>query len=1258
MVTNSITELGITCWNINNFQQSINRTKYNKLHNPNVLDILTKSRIFGLIETHHTDADIGSLHVQHYKCHSVCRPKSKNVKRFKPSGGLAIYVHTSISQGVAFMSEPGTESMFLQLKKDFFNLSKDIYICFAYMVPSTSKVLNRDFMPEDIFDDLSSKLAKYRERGEILILGDFNSRIKDLSDFIPDLDEDQSGLSNSYRSTMDQARPTGYGRRFIDLCHETPLRILNGRFLGDFMGNFTCFRPQGMSVVDYGAASPDLLCSITSFSVLQPVPVLSDHCPISVNLKVLTGVRVEEALQELSPKPDKIRWVRGLSDTYTNILQSSKIRNILSDFQLVGIMPHQEGVDSANSLLTNILITAAKQAGMQLKKGAVPRRQARPALGFDKPRVKHPRWYGMSCHQAYQAMKTTASLLQKNPKNAWLRGKLSKESKEYKRVVKLSQKTFVDSVFKDLEAINRTDPKGYMDLVQSLRQGRFDKKMPSDTAGVAADTWFDHFHDLLGRSMAPTADENSMQNFTAQNADKFQTELDKPFCSEELKNALKRLKNNKASSFDQVCNEMLKNSGQAMENALLLIFNTCLSHSLVASEWRKDLLQPLFKSGIKTDPNNFRGVCVSSCLGKLLNSLLRYRLEKKCAAEGLIPPEQASGQEGARTSDHLLILHHLIQKYAKNGNKLLYVCYIDLQKAFDSCNRIKLLYELVSVYKIGGKFLGILQSIYESNLMYIKLDGGVTKPFFTTVGCKQGCNLSSILFNLFIGRLPTVFDEECQGVDLDGRNLNCLLWADDCVLISQSSEGLQRAIDKTAAFFTSQGLSLNIKKTKCMIFNKSGRKAKAFQHLKFSVNGRQLSIVDEYVYLGLTFVPSGSFQVGMEALCAKASRAYFSIANILYTNRRMPVQRAMRLADSLVFPVSYYASDFLTPLVLPGRSYSSQQELLRAWQAYKPELTNQRMCRLLLSVHKKASRLPLLGDLGRYPLLVAGLANSVTYSQVLYTRAPTTLVRRTLNEMENMVSNGQECWLTKVNLINKLLCLKKGSRSLKPSNKTYLNQIKSKFDIFFLDEINDPKIGPDGRSHNKLCFYASLKGSFKPELYIEKLHNRSQRAELCRIRVSAHRLGVELGRRTVPITPLHRRTCKYCPVTDDDQNPGNIDDEYHLFQCPTFANKQRCLFARIAQVIPNFDNLSFEHKVRTMLCPINTQATKIVNKYIKIIFNARTKLDEGHPLQSLTFPPDIFNYQAPSSESSGDSSESASDSDSESEEETDIECEL
>ena len=142
--------------------------------------------------------------------------------------------------------------------------------------------------------------------------------------------------------------------------------------------------------------------------------------------------------------------------------------------------------------------------------------------------------------------------------------------------------------------------------------------------------------------------------------------------------------------------------------------------------------------------------------------------------------------------------------------------------------------------------------------MFIKLDQGLTNPFTTTVGVKQGCSISPLIFNLFIDKLPTVYDETCDGLVLGNKKLNCLMWADDCVVFALSQQGLQIAINKTVDFFEANGLSVNKKKTKCMIFNKRGLRPQFFPNVKFFINNQPLENAETYTYLVLVFVPSGS----------------------------------------------------------------------------------------------------------------------------------------------------------------------------------------------------------------------------------------------------------------------------------------------------------------------------------------------------------------------------------------------------------------
>ena len=141
------------------------------------------------------------------------------------------------------------------------------------------------------------------------------------------------------------------------------------------------------------------------------------------------------------------------------------------------------------------------------------------------------------------------------------------------------------------------------------------------------------------------------------------------------------------------------------------------------------------------------------------------------------------------------------------------------KKAYDCTSRELLFYKLMTEYGIGGNFLIVLQAMYDDHKVYVRVSGGLLQPILTTIGLKQGCGISPILFNLFIDNVTSIFDHTCDPVSLCGEDLSCLLWADDLVLLSKSPEGLQNSINKTHEFYTSLGLQMNTSKTNVLVFN-------------------------------------------------------------------------------------------------------------------------------------------------------------------------------------------------------------------------------------------------------------------------------------------------------------------------------------------------------------------------------------------------------------------------------------------------------
>ena len=71
------------------------------------------------------------------------------------------------------------------------------------------------------------------------------------------------------------------------------------------------------------------------------------------------------------------------------------------------------------------------------------------------------------------------------------------EKREYKRVKqKTRRENFSDE---KREEIKKNDPRGYMDLFKSMRDGNFDKDVSDDTSDISPQEWFNHFSKLLAK---------------------------------------------------------------------------------------------------------------------------------------------------------------------------------------------------------------------------------------------------------------------------------------------------------------------------------------------------------------------------------------------------------------------------------------------------------------------------------------------------------------------------------------------------------------------------------------------------------------------------------------------------------------------------------------------------------------------------------------------------------------------------------------
>ena len=182
---------------------------------------------------------------------------------------------------------------------------------------------------------------------------------------------------------------------------------------------------------------------------------------------------------------------------------------------------------------------------------------------------------------------------------------------------------------------------------------------------------------------------------------------------------------------------------------LIVMFNKVITNNSKIEQWSWALIVPIFRSGVKTNPNNYRGISILSCLGKPFTSILNQRLLKYVIENNILSKEQLGFVAGNRTSDAHIILNNLLELYCHKRGKKIFSCFVEFRKAFDSIPR-DILFTKLSKIGISGNFFNILKTIYKNDSCQVKLEDGLTKMFYANQWVKQDCILSPLLFNIFL----------------------------------------------------------------------------------------------------------------------------------------------------------------------------------------------------------------------------------------------------------------------------------------------------------------------------------------------------------------------------------------------------------------------------------------------------------------------------------------------------------------------------
>ena len=155
---------------------------------------------------------------------------------------------------------------------------------------------------------------------------------------------------------------------------------------------------------------------------------------------------------------------------------------------------------------------------------------------------------------------------------------------------------------------------------------------------------------------------------------------------------------------------------------LILIPNALFTNKvLVITQTYGAVVIPIFKSGDKKLPKNYRGITISSCLGKLFSVILNDRYFE---VNQILCKEQIRFCKGNRTADHVLTLKSIIDYY-KSKKKRIFTCLVDFSSAFDRIWHDGLIYNLLKLGIPKYLIIYILKDMYSKISEKVKIKNQV-----------------------------------------------------------------------------------------------------------------------------------------------------------------------------------------------------------------------------------------------------------------------------------------------------------------------------------------------------------------------------------------------------------------------------------------------------------------------------------------------------------------------------------------------------
>ena len=312
----------------------------------------------------------------------------------------------------------------------------------------------------------------------------------------------------------------------------------------------------------------------------------------------------------------------------------------------------------------------------------------------------------------------------------------------------------------------------------------------------------------------------------------------------ETLSAIKSLEDNKSCAQDGIFAEHLKYASSKIVPLLSMCFSGLFVHGYLPNSLMSVVLIPIIKNkcGNISSKDNYRPIALASIISKIIERIILSRIEDLLITNA----NQYGFKKGHGTDQCIYVLKEVLNLY-KSLNSCLTLCFLDASKAFDRINH-SVLFQKLKSRGIPGYLLRILVFWYENQTMTVRWGRLLSTPFTVSNGVRQGGILSPFLFNVYMDDLSTRLNKLNIGCTVGYIRINHIMFADDLVLISPSTQGMSKLLSECQRYGIECDIMFNPKKSAVMFIKPEFMKNAKLPD--FDINNETIDVVKQYLYLG------------------------------------------------------------------------------------------------------------------------------------------------------------------------------------------------------------------------------------------------------------------------------------------------------------------------------------------------------------------------------------------------------------------------